>query len=149
MFNQNKKEKDRPDLSSPTGLLNIIGVGTHIKGDLTSEGDIRVDGQIRGNVNAQARLVLGENGIVEGDITARDATIAGTVVGNINISGGLVLKPSSRIDGDIITDKLIIESGAQFNGACTMKSAVTDKTPSGNTLKSNAERENPRATEVR
>lgn len=122
MFNSSKN-KGESVISN--NLLNIIGPGTHITGDLVSDGDFRVDGRIDGHVTVRQRLVLGEQGVITGDIEAKDATVAGHLKGNIKVEQTLVLKPSSKIDGDIVTDKIIIESGAQFNGRCSMNQQLT------------------------
>lgn len=122
MFNS-KKGADRNEFPSATGILNIIGAGTIIEGDLTSEGDLRIDGTLKGHIKAKARFVLGENGSVEGDVISKDATIAGTIDGNITISDSLLLKATARVNGDILTDKIVVESGAQLNGKCSMKSS--------------------------
>lgn len=127
--------KNKQESVVGNNLLNIIGSGTAVKGDLVSEGDIRVDGRIEGHVTVKQRLVLGEGGSIQGDIHALDATIAGQLTGNITVSQMLVLKPSARIDGDITTDKIIIESGAQFNGKCTMNQV----NPAPATTRQNAE----------
>ena len=116
--------KNKQETAVGSNLLNIIGSGTAVTGDLISEGDIRVDGSIEGHVTVKQRLVLGEGGAIKGDIHALDATISGQLTGNITVSQMLVLKPTAKIDGDITTDKIIIESGAQFNGKCTMNQMV-------------------------
>jgi cytoskeletal protein CcmA (bactofilin family) len=107
------------------GILNIIGQGTRITGDLVSNGDFRVDGAIEGNVKVAPRLVIGGTGKILGNIEADSATIAGHIKGNITVKNVLDLKPTAKIDGDIITNKMVIESGAQFNGRCTMNVAVS------------------------
>lgn len=125
--NQNKQQKKETVVGN--NLLNIIGTGTKINGDLISEGDFRVDGTIEGHVTVRQRLVLGEGGSITGDIEARDATIAGYLKGNITVTETLVLKTSARIDGDIATGKIVIESGASFNGRCSMNAHVSQVTP--------------------
>jgi len=107
------------------GILNIIGQGTRITGDLVSNGDFRVDGAIEGSVKVGQRLVIGGTGKILGNIEADSATIAGHIKGNITVKNVLDLKPTAKIDGDIITNKMVIESGAQFNGRCTMNVAVS------------------------
>ena len=107
------------------GILNIIGQGTRITGDLVSNGDFRVDGAIEGNVKVGQRLVIGGTGKILGNIEADSATIAGHIKGNITVKNVLDLKPTAKLDGDIITNKMVIESGAQFNGRCTMNVAVS------------------------
>lgn len=129
MFSSNQSGKQtKKEPAAVNNLLNIIGLGTKIKGDLVSEGDFRVDGTIEGHVTVKQRLVLGEGGSITGDIDARDATIAGYIKGNITVSETLVLKTNSKIDGDIATGKIVIESGASFNGRCSMNAHITKVT---------------------
>ena len=106
-------------------LLNIIGIGTEVNGDIASEGDLRVDGKITGNVVVKQRLVLGAGAIIKGNVKATNAIVTGDLEGNIVVGDTLLLKDSSYISGDISTNKLIIESGARFNGKCSMN--VTEK----------------------
>ncbi|MFN7302551.1 MAG: bactofilin family protein [Bacteroidia bacterium] len=123
-----QKGKEKMDSVSPN-ILNIIGPGTSVQGDLVSEGDIRIDGNITGNIEARSRLVIGESSVVTGNIQARHATVSGLVKGNISVLETLLLKPGARIEGDITADKLVIESGAQFNGNCNMTSAKREGAP--------------------
>lgn len=120
-----KGQKKQADQTISSNLLNIIGTGTKVNGDLVSDGDIRIDGTIEGHVTVKQRLVLGEQGTISGDIEAKDAIIAGLLKGNLKVEQTLILKPSSRIEGDIVTDKIIIESGAQFNGRCSMNQQLS------------------------
>lgn len=130
----NNQKNNKKETVAGSGLLNIIGAGTKIKGDLISEGDFRVDGHIEGEVSVRQRLVLGEGGVITGDIEARDAIIAGHLKGNIHVHETLVLKPTAKIDGDISTNKIVIESGATFNGRCSMNISVNQQSgkPAGN-----------------
>lgn len=112
-----KKTENSPN---PINALNVIGEGTIIKGDITSSGDLRVDGTIEGTVNTKSKFVLGPSGKVNGNINAKNADVSGLVIGHVNINEVLYLKASARINGDIETNKLIIESGGEFNGKCVM-----------------------------
>lgn len=125
MFSGGSKTRVKKDAGNTGNPLNIIGTETRLHGDLESVGDIRVDGTIEGHVTVKQRLVLGEGGVVKGDIEANDAIIAGLLQGNIKVEQTLVLKSSARIEGDISTDKIIIESGAQFNGRCSMNTQLS------------------------
>ena len=122
MFQSNTNKSEKAVQSQ--GILNIIGQGTRITGDLISNGDFRVDGAIEGNVKVGQRLVIGGTGKILGNIEADSATVAGHIKGNLTVKNVLELKPSAKIDGDIITNKMVIEAGAQFNGRCTMNVAV-------------------------
>ena len=123
MFQSNATKSEKVNQSQ--GILNIIGQGTRITGDLVSNGDFRVDGAIEVNVKVGQRLVIGGTGKILGNIEADSATVAGHIKGNLTVKNVLELKPSAKIDGDIITNKMVIEAGAQFNGRCTMNVAVS------------------------
>lgn len=117
MFNSSKNSNPAFNPNN----LNIINAGTSILGDLNSEGDMRIDGSVKGYISSKARLVLGPTCRVEGDIKAANVEISGEVNGNIFVSELLTVKASAKINGDIISNKLIIEAGAEFNGKCSMK----------------------------
>ena len=118
MFN-NKQEKNQmaQDITSSS---NTVGKGTTINGDLETFGNIRIDGKVVGNIKTKSKLVLGTTSHIEGNVLAQNAEIEGEVKGIVEITELLVLKPSAVVHGDIITNKLIVESGATFNGACKM-----------------------------
>ncbi|MDR2927121.1 MAG: polymer-forming cytoskeletal protein [Cytophagaceae bacterium] len=99
---------------------NIIGAGTKITGDIETNGDIRIDGNIDGNINSKGKVVIGNNGNVKGEIVCNNAEIAGALEGKITVSELLSLKASSKMNGDLKTSKLSIEPGAIFTGTCTM-----------------------------
>jgi cytoskeletal protein CcmA (bactofilin family) len=101
--------------------LNIINAATTILGDLNSEGDMRIDGTVKGYISSKARLVLGTTCRIEGDIKAANLELSGEVNGNIYVTELLTVKATAKINGDIVSTKLIIEAGAEFNGKCSMK----------------------------
>ena len=116
MFNKQYQKEDK-NLSC---VSNHVQNGTVITGDLETLGNIRLDGKVVGNVKSKSKAVFGKKARVEGNIHAVNAEIEGQVNGTIEISELLVLKSTANINGDIITNKLVIESGAQFNGKCQM-----------------------------
>jgi cytoskeletal protein CcmA (bactofilin family) len=118
-------QKEKNDSNPSTGAINVIGEGSEIKGDLTSNGDLRIDGKIEGNVNTSGKCVLGARGKITGDIKAKNADISGKVDGHIYIQELLLIKSSGVVNGDIKTQRLVLENGSKFNGACTMGSAST------------------------
>lgn len=105
--------------------LNKIVANTQIVGDVDSQTNIRVDGKIKGTLRVKGKLVLGEKGIIEGEIHCESAEIEGIINGNITASGLLSLKSTSRITGDVITQKLSMETGAEHNGLTSMSSSVS------------------------
>lgn len=104
--------------------INIITSGTVIKGDITASGDFRLDGTLEGNIQLNGKLVVGDSGIVNGNILCMNANIIGTVNGNLSVKELLSLHNTARVKGDILINKLSIEPGAVFTGKCCMLDEV-------------------------
>ncbi|MGZ4099863.1 MAG: bactofilin family protein [Bacteroidia bacterium] len=120
------------------GSVNLIGTGTKIIGDIHSNGDVRIDGNLVGNLTTSGKFVLGPNGIVEGNVSSNNADLSGEVKGTVNVNEMLSLKSTARINGDIVTGKLAIEPGAMFTGTCNMGAKVKNmhqSSPSVNATK--------------
>jgi cytoskeletal protein CcmA (bactofilin family) len=96
--------------------INLIGNGTSITGDIKSNGDVRIDGALKGNISISGKLVVGASGNIEGNIVCQNADISGEIHGKLNVSELLTLKSSAKILGDIVTAKINIEIGATFTG---------------------------------
>ena len=120
----NTKSKTTEETHSST--TSIISVDTIIRGDLESNGDMRIDGKLIGNIDCKAKLLIGPQGVVEGNITGNNADVHGKVNGNIKLNGQLNLIGKSVITGDIHVGKLQIESTVCFNGKCHMGANVVD-----------------------
>jgi len=103
-----------------TPTINLISTGTDITGDIKSNGDIRIDGSLTGNLNTKGKVVIGPTGKVKGEVICKNSEVAGIIEGKIIVGQLLNLKASSRITGDIVTVKLSIEPGALFSGNCKM-----------------------------
>jgi cytoskeletal protein CcmA (bactofilin family) len=129
MFNQ-KSKSDSMDAPAATGGASIIAAGTTLKGDISSNGDIRIDGTLQGNIICTAKVVIGANGVIEGDITGQQADIMGTVSGTIKVRELLQLKGGSKVTGNIHSSKLQIEPAANFNGQCHMNATVESSSSS-------------------
>lgn len=106
--------------------VNIVGAGTVIEGDITTNGDMRIDGTLTGSINVKGKLVIGVSGSVEGEIICQNADISGTIKGKIGVAELLSLKASSKLTGDIITNKIAVEPGATFSGSCSMGGVIKD-----------------------
>ena len=100
--------------------INLISNGTEITGDIKSNGDIRIDGILTGNLNTKGKVVIGQTGKIKGEINCKNSEVSGIIEGKITVGQLLNLKASSKINGDIITSKLSIEPGAVFSGNCKM-----------------------------
>ena len=119
--------------SETTASVNMIGAGTIITGDIISKGDIRIDGTLKGSVNTEGKVVLGREGMIEGDVICKDADISGAIKAKITVSQLLSLKTTAKLNGDIITNKLSIEPGAAFSGSCSMGAVIKDIKDAGKT----------------
>lgn len=106
--------------------VNLMGAGTIIEGDISTTGDIRIDGSLKGGIKVKGKLVLGTSGSIEGDINCQNADISGTIKGKVIVSELLSLKASAKVIGDIFTNKISIEPGATFTGACNMGGVIKD-----------------------
>jgi cytoskeletal protein CcmA (bactofilin family) len=136
MFNQKSKSDSLADTPPTPGGASIIAAGTTLKGDITSNGDIRIDGTLQGNIHCTAKVVIGANGVVEGDISGQQADIMGKVSGTIKVKELLQLKGGSQINGNIHSSKLQIEPSANFNGQCHMNAPQTNGNSHGAAEKS-------------
>lgn len=116
MFNKEAKRV----VEDLTNISNIIGRGTTVEGNIESQGNVRIEGKVVGNITTKSKLVMSDTALVEGNIIAQNAEIAGVIKGKIEVADLLVLKASSTINGDILTAKLAVEPGANFNGVCKM-----------------------------
>lgn len=116
MFNK-QELKDTQELSKST---NQIGKGTVIHGNIETFGDLRIDGKLVGDLKTKSKAVFGQSSVVEGNVIAQNAEVEGHITGTVQVTDVLILKTTAIVDGDIVTDKLIVESGALFNGGCKM-----------------------------
>ncbi|MEE3037784.1 MAG: polymer-forming cytoskeletal protein [Bacteroidota bacterium] len=124
--NTNSNDKSMAKHLENTGVVNFIGVGTKIDGEISSNGDIRVDGTLNGSIKTKGKVVIGSTGIVEGNVDAANADISGELKGAISVTELLALKATAKLDGDIVANKLAIEPGASFSGSCSMGAVIKD-----------------------
>ncbi len=136
------KKKGGPELNQAS---NRILAGTSIEGEIHSKGDFRVDGKIKGKIEITGKLVIGENGHVEGEIICAHANIAGSFKGRLEVSELLSLKEQAKVHGDVITNKLSIEPGAEFTGSCNMGAVVREMANDDGSKETRREKEQARA----
>ena len=125
MFNNNKETKK--DIAELSNSNTHIAKGTTLVGNLETAGNMRIEGKIVGNVICKSKVVLGDpSALIEGNVLSQNAEIYGEVKGIVEIAELLTLKATAVIHGDIITNKLVVETGAIFNGTCKMGNAPKD-----------------------
>jgi cytoskeletal protein CcmA (bactofilin family) len=93
---------------------SLVSSDVTITGILQSEGDMQIDGRVDGNVRCD-RLVVGESGIINGEVTAQAVTVRGRIDGTIR-ARELMLAATARVEGDILHQTLEVETGAFVQG---------------------------------
>lgn len=114
------KQVTKPFSENQSQTINIISEGTRIKGDIIASGDIRIDGELTGNISSKGRLVVGPSGKINGEVNSSNVEVSGYIKGKVNATELLTMKSTSQIEGDIIAGKLSVEPGSLFSGTCTM-----------------------------
>ena len=112
--------------NSPAGATSIIGAGTVITGNIQSNGDIRIDGTLKGNISGRAKILIGPEGIIEGDLEGQQADVLGKVTGMLKVKELLNLRGKASVYGDIYAGKLQIEPTVIFNGQCHMGANIVE-----------------------
>jgi cytoskeletal protein CcmA (bactofilin family) len=120
MFKNNKPTTIMSNEKTTGNGTTLLSAGTTLKGDISSNSDLRIDGTIIGNVTSSSKIVIGASGNVEGDITGNQADIVGKVSGNIKTKDLLQLRGDCIVNGNVYAGKLQVEPTAIFNGQCHM-----------------------------
>lgn len=116
MFGNSKKT-----ISNMGQMEIVIGRDTVLKGNISSKGTIRIDGQFEGDISTTGTIIMGDCATITAQVIASNATIAGTFYGSVDITEKLELLPSARIYGDIKAGTLTICEGAILKGSCEMR----------------------------
>lgn len=119
MFSSKKSIKN-VDSKSVERLDTFIGRLTNSKGDITTQGSIRIDGQVEGNITATETVISGTESYIKGNITCNEALISGRVEGNITVNHNVELYSGAYVLGDITCGNLIIGKDCFFEGKCHM-----------------------------
>ena len=106
--------------STGNSELSLVAPGTVIEGKVRTEGSIRVDGKIVGDLVSKADAAVGATGVVEGTVMAKNITLAGKVNGTVTATDKLILEGKSVLNGDIRASRLVVDEGAMFDGQCAM-----------------------------
>lgn len=101
-------------------LSTIIGADAALNGRLETKASLRVDGKVTGELISSEVVTIGQGGIVEGDVAARDIVVGGKIMGKLNATGKVVLESTAALTGDLKTARLVVEEGATFNGNSNM-----------------------------
>ncbi len=118
MFGKDKNNKQ--STPKPNEITTLIGEGCLFEGDITSPSSTRIDGHVRGNLKSKGSLIIGEKGVVSGEVKATEVLVYGKIEGNVE-SQRLEIKKDGSVVGDVFTKSLIIEDGGFYNGRCAME----------------------------
>jgi cytoskeletal protein CcmA (bactofilin family) len=121
--------KDTSNEGTRSEEATVISKGVKIEGKLSCSGNIRLDGEVLGDISSQGVVIIGENGKVNGQINADNITIGGMVTGTVRAKDKVVLEAKANLKGDITTKALMVEAGAVFNGNTKMGDSVNIGAP--------------------
>jgi cytoskeletal protein CcmA (bactofilin family) len=110
-----------------TSAISIIAPGTKVHGDIDTDGTLRVEGAVEGQIKAAKAVVVGKDGVVEGDIVTQDAVIGGRVNGTVTAESRLELQATCVIDGEIRARRVKLEEGGKVNGQVAMGENVSPR----------------------
>jgi cytoskeletal protein CcmA (bactofilin family) len=121
-------------------MRNHLAAGTQVKGDLITQGDIRIDGTVDGSLTSKGKLVVGNTGHITGEVNCVTANISGTLEGTISVSEMLKVQATGKLSGDITYGKLSVEPGAELEGKLAISGKVKNISTSGKTENRQAEK---------
>jgi len=106
--------------NDPVKELNLIGAGTVVEGKIRTQGSVRVDGKVIGEVSASESLAVGLAGEIEGNVSAKNVTVGGKIKGSVTAAEKIVFEGKASVRGDIRATRLVIDEGCMFDGRVTM-----------------------------
>ena len=133
MFDSKSNKGGNQKLKPRTMERNVIAKNSTFVGEITSDGDFRIDGILEGTLKTKGKVIIGVDGFIKGKIEATNAEIEGKFSGELSIANILTIKAAANISGDIVVGKLSIEPGATFNASCLMKGALKELNKSNET----------------
>jgi cytoskeletal protein CcmA (bactofilin family) len=113
------------------GLTAFIDEGSEIEGRYTFSGTVMLNGRFKGEISTTDTLIIGDKGVMNGDVRAGQVLIRGEVVGNVSATERVELKRTARVFGDVEAPVVVVEEGVLFEGHCRMTKANpnTDSLP--------------------
>ena len=135
MFGNSKETNGRestPANANAPDATSHIAKGTTIEGNIETAGNLRIDGKIVGDVKNKGKVFQGDTSLIDGNVLSQNAELSGEIKGKVEVADLLILKATAVIHGDIVTSKLVVESGATFNGSCKMGAVSSEIKLNGN-----------------
>lgn len=123
MFSKNQSDGGVGDAET------IIGASVKVEGNFVCQGNMVIDGEVKGIVKTDKFLSIGPKSVIIADVAAGNARIAGEVRGKVVVDGYLELSDTAKVTGDIVVNSLSIAKGATLNGRCSMKNGSKASEP--------------------
>ena len=102
------------------GSLSIVAADLTVVGELRTEGVVKIDGTVEGNVRAARQVLISKGGYVKGDVVTKEAIVGGRVAGSIQASERVEVQDAATVEGDIATQRILVHEGGEVNGNVRM-----------------------------
>ena len=106
----------RAAAKSSAGEAGVVGKSAHVRGRVSGQGDLRVEGTIEGELALEGELLVAEGGQVTADVEATTVVVEGSVEGSLRAADAVVVRSGARVAGDLTASRLTIEEGALYTG---------------------------------
>jgi cytoskeletal protein CcmA (bactofilin family) len=106
-------------------VLSIVAADLTVVGELKTDGVVKIDGTVEGNIHAARQVLVSKGGVVKGDVFTKEAIVGGRVEGSVQAAERVEIQASSIIQGDIVTKRILVHEGGEVNGSVRMGSPVT------------------------
>jgi len=142
------KKTARPVKSETSHFTTSIGEECVFEGNISTTSSTRIDGKLKGKISGENTLIVGERGVILGEVKASAIIVYGRIEGIVD-SERLEIKSTGIVTGDIFIDRLVVEEGGVYNGRCGMSERVEQfiqepgATESNNSVSDTAELEHP------
>jgi cytoskeletal protein CcmA (bactofilin family) len=120
----------KAQVTTPAHSTTRVGTRLHVKGEISGNGDLYVDGSVDGPIElGDGRLTVGPSGKVTADVVAREVIVHGSIKGSLRARNRIEIKKDGSVVGDLLTASILIEDGARFKGSIEIDRRPVDAIP--------------------
>lgn len=134
MFTKRKSHTNAIVAGLGSRTFSILSVSASLKGEINITEDLRIDGNVYGDICGEGKVIIGPEGCVKGNIKSKSVELTGKIYGDIIVSDTVILRASSYYEGTITTRNIEIEAGASFFGNCRMEDGEPKEKTGGKTV---------------
>ena len=121
MLGKNRTERNSLINNPALRSLSVLSSSSTVKGEISIDDDLRIDGNVDGDINSGGKVVIGPDGCVKGKITGKSVEVIGKILGDVKVADIVILRASSHYEGQITTRSIEIEAAPTFYGSCKME----------------------------